>query len=76
MTSNIDHRQHLQPAEQASLGIFGIFANTVNPSVPKQKKQTLKEKQGDEAVTANKEWRLQLQRAAQGLLPKQRVHHC
>lgn len=72
MNPNIDHRQHLPPPGQTSLG---IFANTVNakrkPLVSKRKPET-----GDDAITATKRMRYQLQRAAQGLLPMERVKHC
>lgn len=70
MNPNFDHRQHENPAGRSSLG---IFANTVNtPSVSKPKKQTT----GLDAITATRQARFQLQRAAQGLLPQQRVVHC
>lgn len=73
MTQNppgIDHRQDLAGARRTSLG---IFANTVHtPSVPKPKRAT----PVDEAETATKRMRFQLQRAAQGLLPQQRIVHC
>ena len=80
----IDQRYGLSGQKPSSLGIFAntvntpesvrIFANTVNTpeSVPKQKKQTAR----DDAITATKQARFQLQRAAQGLLPGQRVAHC
>lgn len=70
MNPNFDHRQHVNPAGRTSLG---IFANTVHtPSVSKQKKQTA----SSDAITATRQARFQLQRAAQGLLPQQRVAHC
>jgi len=64
----IGHRQtsHQAP-DRASLG---IFANTVNtPSLLKRKPLTAK----DEASESGRKARFQLQRAAQGLLPSQRV---
>jgi hypothetical protein len=70
MTPSFDHRQQVNPAGSASLG---IFANTVNTkSVQKPEKKTPR----DEAEMINRKSRYQLQRAAQGLLPGQRVHHC
>lgn len=55
---------------------LGIFANTVDrPSAPKPKKKTAKA-DADEAVMQNRKARYQLQRAAQGLLPQERVAHC
>ena len=66
----LDQRNEFTKQDRSSLG---IFANTVNtPSVPKPKKATVR----DDAVTQNKKARYQLQRAAQGLLPLQRVAHC
>lgn len=56
---------------QASLG---IFANTVNASVAQPKPKTTKA--ADTAQEQNKAARFQLQRAAQGLLPSERVAHC
>ena len=71
MNPNIDHRQDLAGAVRTSLG---IFANTVNaPLVPKPKKKTAER---DTAEVANRKARFMLQRAAQGLLPGQRVAHC
>lgn len=71
MTPQIDHRQHHAAPGQTSLG---IFANTVhtkhNQLVGKRKLAT------DEAITATRRIRYQLQRAAQGLLPQERVKHC
>lgn len=67
IAARIDTRQTLKGAVQASLG---IYANTVNHSATKPKKQT------DEAEQTNRKARFQLQRAAQGLLPQQRVAHC
>lgn len=62
-----------QAPDRASLGIFGIFANTVNaPTTPKRKPLTAR----DEASESGRKARFQLQRAAQGLLPGQRVAHC
>jgi hypothetical protein len=70
MNPNFDHRQHENPAGRTSLG---IYANTVNTQkAQKPKKQTPR----DDAITATKKARFQLQRAAQGLLPQQRVAHC
>jgi len=67
----VDQRNEFTKPGRTSLG---IFANTVNASesVPKQKKQTAR----DDAVTATRQARFQLQRAAQGLLPMDRVAHC
>lgn len=71
MTPNIDHRQDLTGAVRTSLG---IFANTVNtPSVPKPEKRTVER---DTAEVQGRKARYRLQRAAQGLLPGQRVAHC
>lgn len=70
MNLNIDHRQHLQTAVSAPLG---IFANTVHtPLVVKRERET----PADTADVQNRKARFQLQRAAQGLLQGQRVHHC
>lgn len=70
MNPNIDHRQDLSGAVRTSLG---IFANTVHTaSVPKPKPAMVR----DDAETTNRKARFQLQRAAQGLLPGQRVAHC
>ena len=67
----IDHRA--RPGRKGS-DPLGIFANTVDsPSVPKPKKKAAK---ADDAVTQNRKARFQLQRAAQGLLPQERVAHC
>lgn len=63
----IDHRQHLATDGRTSLG---IFANTAHAK--KRKPATGQ----DEALTASKKARYQLQRAAQGLLPGERVAHC
>lgn len=84
MTPNIDHRQHLAPPFQTSLG---ISANTVHASVnlptysplirncfTKEKRKRAAAK-GD-AVTTGRRVRYQLQRVAQGLLPGERVKHC
>lgn len=69
-TVGIDARQNLNPAGRASLG---IFANTVNaPAAPKRKPLMAR----DEASELGRKARFQLQRAAQGLLPGQRVAHC
>jgi hypothetical protein len=70
MNPNLDLRQNPNPAGRASLG---IFANTVNtlPAL-KRKQQTAR----DEASESGRKARFQLQRAAQGLLPTQRVAHC
>ncbi len=65
--ARIDTRETLKGAVHASLG---IYANTVNHSAIKPKRQT------DEAEQTNRKARFQLQRAAQGLLPQQRVAHC
>lgn len=55
---------------------LGIYANTVDrPSAPKPKKKTAKA-DTDDAVMQNRKARYQLQRAAQGLLPQERVAHC
>lgn len=60
----------LQAPDRASLG---IYANTVSPpSTEKRKRAALK----DDAVTAGRRMRFQLQRVAQGLLPGERVKHC
>jgi hypothetical protein len=67
MNLHSDHRQHLKPPVRSSLG---IYANTVNHSEPKPERQT------DTAEVQNRRARFQLQRAAQGLLPQQRVAHC
>lgn len=67
----IGHRQtpHKAP-DRASLG---ICANTVHTeSVPNKPKRSTR----DEAVDATRRMRYQLQRAAQGLLPGERVKHC
>jgi len=69
----IDHRITSGRKGSDSLG---IFANTVDrPSAPKPKKKTAKA-DADEAVMQNRKARYQLQRAAQGLLPQERVAHC
>lgn len=70
MNPNIDHRHHLPAAERPFLG---ICANTVHTEfVPKRKRATAR----DAAETASRQMRYQLQRAAQGLLPGERVKHC
>lgn len=65
---NIDQRQDLSGAVRASLG---IFANTVH--TPKKPKRAA---EADKTEATTKAARFQLQRAAQGLLPGQRVAHC
>lgn len=62
--------QQVNKAGRASLG---IYANTVhtNPA-PKPKRTAAR----DDALTATRKMRYQLQRAAQGLLSGQRVAHC
>lgn len=67
----IDHRQRLNPKGLAPLGIFANTAASI--SVPKPKKKAAK---ADDAMTQNRKARFQLQRAAQGLLPQERVAHC
>lgn len=70
MNPNLDHRQQANPGGRSSLG---IYANTVHTkAAPKQKRET----RPDDSVTATKRMRFQLQRAAQGLLPQERVKHC
>jgi hypothetical protein len=68
----IDHRQHLNPAGRASLGIC-IFAKSAAASVEKRERRPVGR---EEWELANRRARFQLQRAAQGLLPGQRVVHC
>lgn len=69
MNPNLDLRQNPNPAGRASLG---IYANTVcTPPIPKPKRIAR-----DESVDANRKMRYQLQRAAQGLIPGERVKHC
>ena len=67
MTPGVDQRQHHAPPAQTSLG---ISANTVH--APKRKRAPAL----DESEQATREKRYQLQRAAQGLLPQERVVHC
>lgn len=52
------------------LASLGIFANTVHTPVGKPKPKT------DTAQEQTRQARYQLQRAAQGLLPQERVAHC
>lgn len=51
---------------------LGIYANTVHVTKSLKPKHTTR----DEAVDAPRRMRYQLQRAAQGLLPGERVKHC
>lgn len=66
----IDQRQSLNPAARASLG---IFANTA-AAKPVEKRAPRPVVESWEM--ANRKARFQLQRAARGLLPGQRVAHC
>lgn len=60
------------PHKAADRAFLGICANTVHTPVnPKQKRATR-----DEALDAPRQMRYRLQRAAQGLLPGERVKHC
>jgi len=69
----IDHRM---TSGRKGADSLGIFANTVDrPSTPKPKMKTAKA-DADKAVMQNRKARYQLQRAAQGLLPQERVAHC
>lgn len=69
----IDHRT---ASGQKGSGFLGIYANTVDrPPEPKPKKKATKA-DADDTVMQNRKARYQLQRAAQGLLPQERVAHC
>lgn len=75
-SARIDTRSKPNETVRSSLGIFGIFANTVHTETTPIRKANLRIKNGDTAQEQNKQARFQLQRAAQGLLPNQRVAHC
>ncbi len=69
----IDHRS---VSGRKGSDLLGIYANTVDrSSIPKPAKKAAKAG-ADEAVMQNRKARYQLQRAAQGLLPQERVAHC
>ena len=74
IAARIDTRSKPNEAVRTSLG---IFANTVNAPLSQPKPKTFKPKAGrDTAQEQTKQARFQLQRAAQGLLPQERVAHC
>jgi len=64
---------HLLPSTPPNRTSLGIYANTVSPPSTEKLKRTAAR---DEAVSAGRQMRYQLQRAAQGLLPGERVKHC
>jgi len=67
-------RERSKPPVRTSLGIFASSIDTVGtqpkPQTPRAKAAR------DTAQEQNKQARFQLQRAAQGLLPQERVAHC